>query len=124
MRDAGRRLSESASWLTEYPDFSMADAVRTTGAEDVRWNLTDLFASADDPKIEATLGLELERARDFEKKYKGAIASLDAKTFATMMDTLAEYEESASRPEVYAYMLHSQDTQDHSAGRLLARVRE
>src|SRR5436309_15489949 len=67
---------------------------------------------------------ELERAREFEKKYRGTIASLDAKTFATMMDELAEYEDSASRPEVYAYMLHSQDTQDHSAGRLPARVRE
>ncbi|HEX2682125.1 MAG TPA: M3 family oligoendopeptidase, partial [Candidatus Dormibacteraeota bacterium] len=34
------------------------------------------------------------------------------------------YEEAASLPEVYAYLLHSQDTQDHAAGRLLARVRE
>src|SRR2546427_9966865 len=41
-----------------------------------------------------------------------------------MMRELAEYEESASKPEVYAYMLHSQDTQEHAAGRLLARVRE
>ena len=55
----------------------MAEAVRTTGAEDVRWNLTDLFASADDPKIEANLSRELERAREFEKKYRGTIASLD-----------------------------------------------
>jgi oligoendopeptidase F len=102
----------------------MAEATKTTGAEDVRWNLTDLYASADDPQIEATLSRELERAREFEKKYRGTIASLDPKAFATMMDELAEYEESAARPEVYAYMLHSQDTQDHAAGRLLARVRE
>jgi len=102
----------------------MAEAVKTTGAEDVRWNLTDLFASAEDPKIEANLSRELERARQFEKTYRGKVASLDPQAFATMMDELAEYEESAARPEVYAYMLHSQDTQDHSAGRLLARVRE
>jgi oligoendopeptidase F len=102
----------------------MAEAVKTTGAEDVRWDLTDLFQSADDPKIESVLGRELERAREFEKKYKGQIAGLEPKAFARMMDELAEYEESAARPEVYAYMLHSQDTQDHVAGRLLARVRE
>jgi oligoendopeptidase F len=102
----------------------MAEAVKTTGAEDVRWNLADLFASADDPKLEATLNRELEHARAFEKRYKGKIAALDPKAFAAMMDELAEYEESASKPEVYAYMLHSQDTQDHAAGRLLARVRE
>ncbi len=124
MRAAGRPPSGCASWPTEYPDFSMAEAVKTTGAEDVRWNLTDLFASAEDPKIEANLSRELERARQFEKTYRGKVASLDPQAFATMMDELAEYEESAARPEVYAYMLHSQDTQDHSAGRLLARVRE
>ena len=102
----------------------MAEALKTTGAEDVRWNLADLFASAEDPKIEAALNRELEHARAFEKRYKGKISSLDPKSFAAMMDELAEYEESASKPEVYAYMLHSQDTQDHAAGRLLARVRE
>ena len=102
----------------------MAEAVKTTGAEDVRWDLTDLFASADDPKLEATLSRELERAREFEKKYKGKVGTLEPKAFAAMMRELAEYEESSARPEVYAYMLHSQDTQDHSAGRLLARVRE
>ena len=102
----------------------MGQAVKTTGAEDVRWDLTDLFQSAADPKIESVLGRELERAREFETTYKGQIASLEPKAFAEMMDELAEYEESAARPEVYAYMLHSQDTQDHAAGRLLARVRE
>src|SRR5437868_4565419 len=41
-----------------------------------------------------------------------------------MMRELAGYEEDAAKPEVYAYMLHSGATQDHAAGRLLARVRE
>ena len=102
----------------------MAEALKTTGAEDVRWNLTDLFAAPDDPKIEAALARELERAQAFEAKYKGRVATLEPNDFAAMMRQLGEYEESAARPEVYAYMLHSQDTQDHAAGRLLARVRE
>ncbi len=102
----------------------MAEADKTTGAEDVRWNLGDLFASPDDPNIEATLARELERAKAFEAKYRGKVATLEPKAFATMMRELAEYEESATKPEVYAYMLHSEDTQDHAAGRLLARVRE
>lgn len=102
----------------------MAQAAVKTGAEDVRWNLTDLFLSPDDPKIEESLKRELERARAFEAKYKGKVVSLEPKAFAEMMGELAGYEESAARPEVYAYMLHSQDTQDHSAGKLFARVRE
>ena len=99
-------------------------SLKTTGAETVRWNLSDLFASPDDPEIEATVARELEHAQGFEAKYRGKVATLDPKPFAAMMRELAEYEEAAVKPEVYAYMLHSQDTQDHAAGRLLARVRE
>jgi oligoendopeptidase F len=103
----------------------VSEALKTmTGAETVRWDLTDLFGSPTDPRIEQILTRELEHAKKFEQQYKGKVASLEPKAFAEMMRELAEYEESASKPEVYAYMLHSQDTQDHPAGRLLARVRE
>ena len=102
----------------------MAQATTTTGAEKVRWDLSDLFASPDDPRIEEALARELERAKAFEDRYKGKVATLEPKAFTQMMAELAEHEEAAARPEVYAYLLHSQDTQDHAAGRLLARVRE
>jgi oligoendopeptidase F len=102
----------------------MAEAVKTTGAEEVRWDLSDLFQSPEDPRIEATLSEVLERAKAFESKYKGKVATLEPKPFAAMMRELADYEETAQKPEVYAYLLHSQNTQDHGAGRLLARVRE
>jgi oligoendopeptidase F len=102
----------------------MAQAAVSTGAENVHWNLGDLYSSPDDPQIEVTLSQELERALTFEAQYKGKVATLDPEPFAAMMAELAEHEESAARPEVYAYLLHSQDTQDHAAGRLLARVRE
>ncbi|HEV2140961.1 MAG TPA: M3 family oligoendopeptidase, partial [Candidatus Dormibacteraeota bacterium] len=102
----------------------MAQATKSTGAENVRWNLSDLFASPDDPEIEASLAHDLESARSFEERYRGKVATLEPDEFAVMMRELAEQEESAAKPEVYAYMLHSQDTQDHAAGRLLARVRE
>ena len=102
----------------------MAQAVTTTGAENVRWNLGDLFKSPDDPNIEKTLKDALEEAKAFEAKFRGKIASLEPKAFAAMMRELATHEETAQRPEIYAYLLHSQNTQDHAAGRLLARVRE
>jgi oligoendopeptidase F len=102
----------------------VARALKETGAETVRWDLTDLFASPTDPKIEATLARSLERAKAFESKYKGRVVSLEAAEFAAMMRELEDDEEAAARPEVYAYLLHSQNTQDSAAGRLLARVRE
>ena len=102
----------------------MAQATTSTGAENVRWNLGDLFASPDDPRIEESLRRDLERAKALEARYKGKVATLEPKAFAAMMRELADYEEEAALAEVYAYMLHSQDTQHPAAGRLLARVRE
>jgi oligoendopeptidase F len=102
----------------------MVQATKSTGAENVRWDLSDLFASPDDPEIEAWLARDLESASSFEKRYKGRVATLQPNDFAAMMQELAEQEESAAKPEVYAYMLHSQNTQDHAAGRLLSQVRE
>src|SRR5258708_3748324 len=102
----------------------MGETVTATGAETVRWDLSDLFQSPDDPKIEATLSDALQRANSFESKYKGKVATLDPKPFAAMMRELEAYEDESVKPEVYAYMLHSQNTEDHAAGRLLARVRE
>src|SRR5216684_6606717 len=102
----------------------MAQATKTTGAESVRWDLSDLFKSPTDPAIEATLAEALKRARAFEERYKGKVVSLPPKEFAGMMRQLEDDEELAAKPDVYAYLLHSQNTGDPAAGRLLARVRE
>src|SRR2546429_7830408 len=122
--DAGPTHVGCGTSLSGYPENSMAQALKQTGAETVRWNLSDLFASPDDPKIEQTLAREIERAKAFEAKYKGKVATLESKAFAAMMRELEDYEKSSAKPEVYAYMLHSENTQDTAAGRLLARVRE
>ncbi len=101
----------------------MARAV-SKGAEAIRWDLSDLYASPTDPKLEADLAQALERAKAFEAAYKGKVTALEPAAFAAMMRELERNEEDAAKPEVYAYLLHSQDTQDPAAGRLLARVRE
>ncbi len=102
----------------------MAESVKQTGAESVRWDLSDLFASPTDPMLEAALASALERAESFEASYRGQVATLEPAAFAEMMQELERNEEQAALPEVYGYLLHSQNTQDPAAGRLLARVRE
>jgi oligoendopeptidase F len=102
----------------------MAQATRSTGAEKVRWDLSDLFKSPTDPAIEAALADALKRARKFEERYKGKVVSLPPNEFAAMMRELEDDEELAAKPDVYAYLLHSQNTEDPAAGRVLARVRE
>ena len=102
----------------------MAQALKSTGAEAIRWDLSDLYQSPTDPTIEAHLKEALERAQAFEAAYKGKVGSLAAAEFAAMMGQLEEDEEKAVKPEVYAYLLHSQNTENPAAGRVLARVRE
>src|SRR5207237_3748177 len=76
------------------------------------------------PGSEKTRSHAMGRAKACEAKYKGKVATLEPKAFAAMMRELEDYEKSSAKPEVYAYMLHSENTQDTAAGRLLARVRE
>src|SRR5258708_4365371 len=79
--------------------------MKQTGAESIRWDLSDLYTSPTDPALEATLARALERARAFEAAYKGKVAMLAPHEFAEMMRELEQNEEEA-------------------AGRILARVRE
>ena len=102
----------------------MAKTLKQTGAETIRWDLSDLFQSPTDPKLEAALAHSLERAIAFEARYKGRVADLEPSEFGAMMRELEDDEDAAARPEVYAHLLHSQNTHDPAAGRLLARVRE
>ncbi len=102
----------------------MAQALPATGAEDVRWRLEELYRSPDDPEIERTLAEALDFAREFERTRRGRIAELSPGEFADMMEELERYYVSSSRPALYAHLLHSLDTRDHAAGRLVARDRE
>jgi oligoendopeptidase F len=102
----------------------MAQTLTTTGAEDVRWRLDELYSSPDDPAIERALAEALDFAREFEQTYKGRIAELEPAEFAAMMESLGGFYARSSRPGLHAHLLHTLDTRDHAAGRLVARNRE
>jgi oligoendopeptidase F len=95
-----------------------------TGAEDVRWDLNELFSSPEDPAIERILAESLDFAKSFEERYRGRIAELEPPEFAAMMQELEANYISSTKPSLYAHLLHTQDTRDHGAGRLIARCRE
>ncbi|MCW3059772.1 MAG: Oligoendopeptidase [Capsulimonas sp.] len=101
----------------------MTDLETTT---DVRWDLSDLYQSIDDPKIEATLTEMLTRSEAFQAKYKGRIDSADL-TAATLGAALREYEamdQEASKPGTYAALLFSTDTANAAYGAFMQKMRE
>src|SRR5215472_14114629 len=95
-----------------------------TGAENVRWDLTELYPSPTSAALDADLEAALGEARDFEARYKGRVASLSPAEFAEMMEAFAAHQEMAAKASIYSSLLHSRETQDAEAGRLVARVRE
>jgi oligoendopeptidase F len=95
-----------------------------TGAEEVRWDLSEMFSSPEDQEIERLLAEALTFATGFEERYKGRIAELSPAEFVKMMEELEAHYANSSKPSLYAHLLHTQDTRNHAAGRLIARCRE
>jgi oligoendopeptidase F len=102
----------------------MADMVQQlTGAEDVAWNLSDLYAG-DDAGIVKELDAADARADAFAAEYRGKVASLDA---AALLAALREYEgvqEDFSRLAAFAQLRWTTDTNDPVNGALLQKITE
>ena len=98
----------------------VADA--PTGAEDVRWDLTDLYATPAD--LDADLAATEAEAARIAERYRGRIADLNAAELAGALGELAAVHDRAGRAYTYAYLAWSTDTEDPARGALLQRVRE
>src|SRR5207237_572777 len=69
----------------------MAQATTSTGAESIRWDLTDLFASPTDPAVEALMARTLEMATAFEAKYRRKVATLPPPKYAPEIDQARKF---------------------------------
>ena len=95
-------------------------------AADVRWNLADLYAGMDDPRIDETLNQSQARAEKLQADYKGRINAPDL-TAQTLGGALREYEalqQEAYKPITYASLLFAADTADATKGAFLQKMRE
>lgn len=100
----------------------MIQAEETT----VSWDLSDLFAGPDDPKIDEMLSTAKECAAAFAETYQGKLNSPDL-TADRLASAIKEYEvlwQEAGKPGTYARLRFSADTSDPARGALMARVSE
>ncbi len=82
-------------------------------AQSIRWDLSDLFASHDDPRIETTLSECRENAESFAEQFRQAMAepqSLSAETLLTALQSLEKIYEALGRVGSYAGLLYAADT--------------
>ncbi len=88
------------------------------------WNLSDLFASITDPKIETTLKSCKTQAERFQKTYKGKLASI-AKKPAELKKVIRAYErllEEYAKPQIYAALVHAADSLKPENGAFMQKV--
>lgn len=93
-----------------------------TGAEDVRWNLADLFPDTD--ALDGALADADEAAASFSDRYRGRLADLDPDAFADAMRALEAIHDRLGRAYTYAYLQWTTNTEEPERGALLQRVRE
>jgi oligoendopeptidase F len=95
-----------------------------TGAEDVAWDLSDLFASAEDPKLEEEVA-DAERAgAAFRERYHGALATLTASDLADALVERERIESAMDRVLTYAHLNFATNMGEPARGALVARLQE
>ena len=95
-----------------------------TGAENVAWDLSDLYESGDDPRIEQDVEETDAAAAAFRERYYGTIAKLSAAELAEAIDERERIESIFTRAIYYAHLQFSTDMADPTRGALLARLTE
>jgi oligoendopeptidase F len=88
------------------------------------WDLSALYAGADDPRIDADLGDARRAADAFAARHRGRVAGHDAHALAEAIAAYEALDQHARRPGFYAHLLFAADTQDEAARRLVDRTRE
>jgi len=96
----------------------------TNGAETVRWDLSPLYASPDDPALAADLTSALDDAKSFSERFHGRIAELSAAELAAATGELEAINERVERVGAFAYLRFATDTADPARGALLQTVEE
>lgn len=99
----------------------------SSSAQNVAWDLSDLYAGVDDPRITKDIDTALVRAQKFEKTYRGKIdtpGGPSAELLRTALDELQSLYEQMDRPGIFAGLVHAARTDDPRHGALLARTRE
>ena len=102
---------------------NMSDTL-PTGAEEITWNLADLYAAIDDPAIERDLDRSDAEADALDAEYRGRIAGLDPAALAEMLAAYETLIERAYKAGNFAHLAWSADTSVPAHGALLQKITE
>jgi len=95
-----------------------------SGAENIHWDLSDLYPSATADSLENDKKKVAELAGDFSKKYRGRIAELTPVEFADAMEKYENIHQIAGKIGSFSYLSWSVNTEDAALGKLLQEANE
>jgi oligoendopeptidase F len=95
-----------------------------TGAEEVAWDLADLYESPDDPKLEDEVADAEAAGEAFRARYHGGVAALGASELAEAVAERERIESAIDRALTFAHLRFATNMADASRGALLAHLQE
>lgn len=100
----------------------MADASQTptTGAEDVRWDLGDLYTDLDDPRLDVDLDALVAEAAAFELAHRGKLVD----TLGAALQARARMDERATKLYLYLHLRRTTDAANARVQQKLGTVFE
>ncbi len=88
------------------------------------WNLVDLYATTDSPRLRSDLSEVDRAARGFEQRFKGKLAELPGEEFGRAIGEYEKISETLSRLSSYAQLLHAGNMTDPEIGRFYQTMQE
>jgi oligoendopeptidase F len=95
-----------------------------TGAEDIAWDLSDLYESGDDPRLEADVQEAEDAAGAFRDRYYGKTAELSPAELREAIEERERVEAILTRAIYFAHLQFATDMADPARGALVARLTE
>ena len=96
----------------------------SAGAQDVLWNLGDLYSGGEDPHLEKDLAESDKKADGFASSYRGRVAELEAADLARAIEQYEQILEPSGKAGTFTYLNWSTNTEDPARGALLQRLQE
>jgi oligoendopeptidase F len=95
-----------------------------SGAETIRWDLSDLYNSPDDPQLKSDRENLMKRADAFGEKYRGKVAELSPSAFSEMLREYESLIQTSGKIGSYSHLVWSTNTEDPTLGKLLQEASE
>ena len=95
-----------------------------TGAEDIAWDLSDLYEGADDPRFETDVKGSEDAAAAFRERYYGKVAELSAGELADAIAEMERIESLITKAGYFAHLDYVTNMADPTRAALVARLTE